>query len=87
MKKYMVIVVVMVVFILVGCLKVNLENYEKIKIGMDKVEVEVILGLVDKCEEKIFYINCIWGSKDKNIEIILVLDKVLLYSKIGLDVK
>ncbi len=87
MKKYMAIAAAAATLTLAGCSKVNLENYEKIKIGMDKTEVEAILGSADKCEEKALHTNCIWGNKDKNIEITLVSDKVSLYSKTGLDAK
>ncbi len=85
MKKL--IVVAAASLVLAACSKVNLENYEKIKIGMDKTEVEAILGSADHCEEKTLHTNCSWGDKEQNIEITLVSNKVSLYSKTGLDKK
>jgi len=82
MKKFLVIAATLA---LGACSKVNLENYEKISIGMDKSEVEAILGRADNCEEKTLHTNCIWGDEGKNIEITLVSDKVSLYSKTGVD--
>ncbi len=38
MKKYMAIAAAAAALTLAGCSKVNLENYEKIEIGMDKFE-------------------------------------------------
>ncbi|PAY02846.1 DUF3862 domain-containing protein [Pseudoalteromonas sp. HM-SA03] len=70
---------------LAGCSKINLENYNKIEVGMDKTEVENILGSADKCEEKTLHTNCIWGSEDKHIKVTLLSDKVTLYSKKGLE--
>ncbi|MGO2010879.1 MAG: DUF3862 domain-containing protein [Pseudoalteromonas sp.] len=70
---------------LAACSKVNLENYEKISIGMDKTAVETILGKADSCEEKTLHTNCIWGNEGKKIEITLVSDKVSLYSKTGVN--
>ena len=70
---------------LVGCSKVNLENYNKIEVGMDKTEVEKILGSADKCEEKTLHTNCVWGSEEKNITVTLLSNKVTIYSKKGLQ--
>ena len=69
---------------LAACSKVRLENYEKIEVGMDKAEVEAILGSADNCVEKTLHTNCVWGDESKNIEITLVSDKVTIYSKHGI---
>ncbi|KAA1155566.1 DUF3862 domain-containing protein [Pseudoalteromonas sp. FUC4] len=81
MKKLLIIAATLS---LAACSKVSLENYEKIKVGMDKTEVETILGSADNCVEKTLHTNCIWGDEAKNIEITLVSDKVTLYSRHGL---
>ncbi|MDO6463846.1 DUF3862 domain-containing protein [Pseudoalteromonas carrageenovora] len=81
MKKFLIIAATLS---LAACSKVNLESYEKIKVGMDKTEVEAILGSADNCVEKTLHTNCVWGDEPKNIEITLVSDKVTLYSKHGL---
>ncbi|MGE6810029.1 MULTISPECIES: DUF3862 domain-containing protein [Pseudoalteromonas] len=81
MKKLLIIAATLS---LAACSKVNVENYEKIKIGMDKSEVEVFLGNADNCVEKTLHTNCVWGDDAKNIEIILVSNKVTLFTKKGL---
>ncbi|MBE0359567.1 MULTISPECIES: DUF3862 domain-containing protein [Pseudoalteromonas] len=81
MKKLLIIATLLS---LAACSKVSQENYEKIKIGMDKADVETLLGSADNCVEKTLHTNCVWGDETKNIEITLVSDKVTLYSKHGL---
>lgn len=81
MKKFLVIAATLS---LAACSKVSLENYEKIEVGMDKTEVEAILGSADNCVEKTLHTNCVWGDESKNIEITLVSDKVTIYSKHGI---
>ncbi|WP_282130628.1 DUF3862 domain-containing protein [Pseudoalteromonas aliena] len=81
MKKLLIIAALLS---LAACSKVSQENYEKIKIGMDKADVETLLGSADNCVEKTLHTNCVWGDETKNIEITLVSDKVTLYSKHGL---
>ncbi|TMP88176.1 DUF3862 domain-containing protein [Pseudoalteromonas ruthenica] len=72
------------VLTLSACSKVTLENYDQLSVGMDKTEVEALLGEADACEKKALHTNCIWGSESKNIQITLVSDKVTLYSEKGL---
>ena len=81
MKKLLIIAATLS---LAACSKVSLENYEKIEVGMDKAEVEAILGTADNCEEKTLHTNCVWGDESKNIEITLVSDKATIYSKHGI---
>ncbi|KPZ53546.1 MULTISPECIES: hypothetical protein [Pseudoalteromonas] len=81
MKKFLIIAATLS---LAACSKVSLENYEKIEVGMDRAEVEAILGSADNCVEKTLHTNCVWGDESKNIEITLVSDKVTIYSKHGI---
>ncbi|XQF93589.1 DUF3862 domain-containing protein [Pseudoalteromonas espejiana] len=81
MKKFLIIAATLS---LAACSKVSLENYEKIEVGMDKTEIEAILGSADNCVEKTLHTNCVWGDESKNIEITLVSDKVTIYSKHGI---
>ncbi|NMR23968.1 DUF3862 domain-containing protein [Pseudoalteromonas sp. NEC-BIFX-2020_015] len=82
MKKLLIVAAILT---LSACSKINLENYEKIEIGMSKTDVEAILGAAEKCVEKTLHTNCTWGGGDKKIEITLVSDRVSLYSKTGLE--
>ncbi|AOT08363.1 hypothetical protein [Pseudoalteromonas luteoviolacea] len=69
---------------LTACSKVSIENYEKISVGMEKTELEQVLGSADSCEEKTLHTNCVWGDESKNITVTLVSDRVTLFSKKGL---
>ena len=68
-----------------GCSKVNKENYDKIKIGVEYEKVVEILGEPNTCEETILETkSCTWGSSEKQIEIKFVGDTVIWRSSKGL---
>ena len=81
MKKLLLVAALLT---LAGCSKVNKENYDKIKVGMDNTEVEAIIGSADSCEEKTLHTNCVWGSEEEKITITFVTNKVTLFSSKGL---
>ena len=63
---------------LIGCSKLTMENYSKIKMGIEYSEVVKILGKPDNCSDALFVRNCVWGNEQKNITVNFVEDKVLL---------
>jgi len=70
---------------IVGCDKVNKENYDKVKIGMSYEEVLGILGKPDTCQDPVLKTKtCIWGSSDKQIKIKFVVDTVAWRSSKGI---
>lgn len=66
--------------LLSGCSKLTIENYAKIKTGIDYAEVVKILGKPDSCSEALFVRNCVWGNEQKNITVNFVGDKVIVTS-------
>lgn len=71
---------------LAACSKLNLENYEALKMGMDKTQVESIIGGASECTETLGSESCIWGSETgKHIKINFVADKAVLFSHDGLN--
>jgi len=64
--------------VLIGCSKLTMENYSKIKMGVEYSEVVKILGKPDNCSDALFVRNCVWGNGQKNITVNFVGDKVLL---------
>ena len=82
MKKLFITAAAILTF--TACSKVTLENYEKIKVGQDKQEVEAILGSASQCEEKTMHTDCTWGNDSTNIKVTFVGGKVTLYSEKGL---
>ncbi|MCP4023112.1 MAG: outer membrane protein assembly factor BamE [Desulfobacteraceae bacterium] len=69
---------------LVGCTKLNQDNYNKIKVGMDYPQVIQIIGKPDKCDAALGTKGCIWGNDQKNITIQFIADKVVFSSMKGL---
>ena len=86
MIKLAVLVICMFsILALIGCSKVNKENYDKIKIGMSYEEVVGILGNPDTCEDPIVKTkSCMWVSSDKQIKIKFVADIVAWRSSEGI---
>ena len=70
--------------LLLGCSKLTMENYTKLKAGMTYAEVVKLLGKPDSCSEALFVRNCTWGSEKKNISVNFMNDKVMLALFTGL---
>ncbi len=81
MLKYVRLIVVLAVLtMLIGCSKLTMENFEKIKTGSEYGEVVKILGKPDNCSEALLVRNCVWGSEQKNISVSFVGEKVILFT-------
>lgn len=68
-----------------GCSKVTLENYDRLKVGMDYAEVVRIIGEPDECSEAIGTRACRWGNSKKNIKVTFFASKATLFSAEGLN--
>lgn len=73
------------VMLLSGCGKLTLENYEKIKPGMDYERVEALLGDPTSCDEVLGTKSCTWGEEEKHIKVKFIADNVAFFSKEGLQ--
>ena len=82
--KKLIIMALLLYLVLFGCSKLNRENYDKIKVGMDYPEVVSIIGDPDKCDAIMGSKNCVWGNENKNITINFIGDKVFVPSMNGL---
>ncbi|MEN8260766.1 MAG: hypothetical protein ABFS02_09315 [Pseudomonadota bacterium] len=67
-----------------GCDKVNRENYDKLKMGMEYKEVITLLGEPQSCQSILTAKSCVWGKPPKTIDIKLIAGKVVLFSNEGL---
>lgn len=74
------IIALLLLVMLLGCSKLTMENYAKIKMGMGYSEVVTILGKPDNCSEALFVRNCVWGEEEKNITVNFLGDKVVLFT-------
>ncbi len=82
MKKRWIITVLLIVvlFFTMGCSRLTMDNYNKIKSGMTYDEVVKILGKPDKCDDVIGMRKCVWGDEKKSITVSFVGDKALLFT-------
>jgi len=79
-----VLIALIAVSLLVGCSKINKDNYDKIQVGMTYDEVEAILGRPDEAKDVIGTRSCVWGKAPETISITFVGDKVVFHSAEGL---
>ena len=79
MKMRMTVLLVLIVM-LFGCSKLTVDNYAKIKTGIEYGEVLRILGKPDSCSDALFVKSCTWGNEQKNITVNFVSDKAILSS-------
>jgi len=70
--------------IFLGCGKINQENYDKLKVGMDYDEVLKIIGKPDNCKSVLNMRNCIWEESSKSITIKVFANKVVFLSGHGI---
>ncbi len=70
--------VVLFLMSLPACSKLTVENYNRIKIGMDYAEVVKILGNASECDSIFNAKNCVWNDGKKNVTIKFVADKVVI---------
>lgn len=68
---------------IIGCSKVNIENYQKLQIGMTYNEVKNLLGKPFKKGENLNYTAYTWRDKDKKIKVEFTDQRVIRYSKKG----
>lgn len=66
--------------LLAACSKVTVENYAKLKAGMEYKEVTGILGSPARCDDIAGFKSCTWGDAKSHVTIQFVGDKVILYS-------
>lgn len=67
-----------------GCSKINTDNYNQIKAGMQYDEVTALLGKADECNGIMGIKSCTWGDKDRYIMVNFADDKVIVFSAKGL---
>ncbi|MES2817745.1 MAG: outer membrane protein assembly factor BamE [Pseudomonadota bacterium] len=66
--------------LLSACSKVTQENYAQLEAGMDKAEVEGLLGSPTECSGALGLTSCTWGDQQRFISVQYAGDKVLLFS-------
>ena len=78
------VVLLLVAVLLVACSKVTQDNYNQLKAGMEREQVESLLGAPDVCSGALGMSSCTWGDDKRYISVQFAGDKVLMFSGQGL---
>ena len=70
--------------LLVACSKINQENFSRLKTGMQKSEVEALLGKPSECSGALGISSCQWGDEQRFISVQYAGEQVLMFSGKGL---
>jgi hypothetical protein len=70
---------------LLGCSKLTMENYTKIKVGMQYEQVTQLIGKPDKCVDVMSIRKCSWSSGKRSIIVSFAGNEVLLFSASNLN--
>lgn len=73
-----------VCLLLAACNKVTAENFNKLKAGMQRSEVETLLGAPTECKGILVGTSCTWGDAERYISIQFVSDQVVMFAGQGL---
>ncbi|MBI2308926.1 MAG: hypothetical protein HYU78_16690 [Rhodocyclales bacterium] len=57
------------VFLLAACSKVNMENYNRLKTGQGYDEIVAVLGQPTRCDEILGVRQCVWGDEQRSIKV------------------
>ncbi|OED43163.1 hypothetical protein ACH42_10760 [Endozoicomonas sp. (ex Bugula neritina AB1)] len=82
LKRIMLLLVL--VFLMIGCSKVNQHNYDQLKVGLSIASVEGVLGKPSHCEEQNGTQSCSWEDDNHFIRCSFIANKLVLYSSEGL---
>ena len=77
---------VVVILFVNACTKLNMQNYEQLKMGMSLKEAEAVIGQATKCSDAVGTKHCIWGNEEaKHIKINFAAGRAVLFSHQGLE--
>lgn len=84
MSKGCFVVLLLTLFGLTACKGVDVENYDKLKVGMEYTTVTSILGNPDTCKAVLNMKNCIWTDGEQEIRVKFVAEQVAFTASRGL---
>jgi hypothetical protein len=64
----------------IGCGRLTMENYAKLKVGQSYEEVTEILGNPSRCDETIGIRQCVWGDDSKGVKVGFAAGKALAFN-------
>lgn len=65
--------------LLAGCNKLTQDNYSKLKMGMERKEVERIFGKPLECQNALMATNCTWKESEASLYVQFADNKVITY--------
>lgn len=80
MRRIISLTLVIFALALVGCSKLTMENYGKLKVGQSYEEVTALLGNPTRCDESLGIRQCIWGDENKGAKVGFAAGKALAFS-------
>ncbi len=83
MKQQWMVALIAAAGVLSGCSKVTAENYAKLDVGMERQEVEQLLGKPDHCEAALGAKSCVWGNGPAEIKVAFAGETAVLFSSKG----
>lgn len=75
----------MAMLALSACSRLTMDNYNRIKTGMQYDEVVSLLGKPDSCSEALGVRTCLWGSERRHVQVNFVAGQVMLSYAHNLD--
>jgi hypothetical protein len=84
MKKASLLILLAVLLLATGCNKLTMENYDRLRLGMEYTEVVSLLGKPDNCSEAMGVRSCVWGGEKKNITVLFLGETATFFTHTGL---
>jgi len=81
--RYVMLLLSVLVFL--GCSKVNKENYDNLRVGMNYDAVVGVLGKPNSCDSVGEASSCVWGNVSKNIKVRFIADRAVLINAQGIQ--
>lgn len=68
------------IWLLVACSNLSVENYDKLKVGMSYEEVKQLLGQPAQCNDLLGVKHCRWGDEQRHVDVNFIGGQVLVFS-------
>lgn len=79
------ILTLVLVWGLLGCSPLTLDNYNKITMGMTYDDVTRLIGAPEHCDDVMGIRSCQWGDEKRGVNVNFVAGQVLLFSSHNLQ--
>jgi hypothetical protein len=84
MKRVSLIILLAALLLAAGCNRLTMENYDRLRMGMEYNAVVAILGKPDNCSEALGTRSCVWGDEERNITVLFLGGSATFFTHTGL---